>query len=513
MPKPREQANSAPSFDDLLADRRTPEMMEDPRNWVTTVSYLGMRSDYVGPWSWDAEQRTNDFEIFVPVRYSDLQVEVHKDRDDVANGIINHVPRLNRLHNILQLAAKSSMERPGNSEKLPEKRVEMPHDHTRYLHTLQVMGIGLAILKQNGADTDEHLMRLYTVGSLLHDIATPAFGDASKPIDRDGLDEEAHWYKMVGAKGWEYIESLGLTKDEIDDVIHNKGVAGQLLDIADRIAYVTQDAFQMVGTPERNKDESARSSIEKCVVAAPDIGNIYKNIRIKDRQVYCDSPSNLRKFLRLRGQLFYDGYFYPPNNCRDVTLRELVAPLYPSVLNADDLRNLNDGTLLKVLDDVYKPKLKWPTLFFDLGYWTPAFNEVNNEQERDASVKQLRRRGMYVIGSTEKYGFSPGTKVLVEYDGRIQRASDAFPGLDAELRALSDKRKSKIQVFYIDPSNPEASVQRLLSLIRAAHTYEKKKHAKSTDATGRKGRVYDGPVSPVLESYRAQLAASPDLIL
>jgi len=368
----------------------------------------------------------------------------------------------------------------------------MPYDHTRYTHTLQVMGIGLAVLKQNGADADEHLMRLYTVGSVLHDIATPAFGDAIKPIDRPALDEETHWHTMVGPEGWEYIEGLGLTKEEIDDFIHNKGVAGQLLDFADRIAYVTQDAYQMVGTPEVDKKESERSSIEKCVVAAPDIGNIYKNIRIKDGQVYCDSPDNLTKFLRLRGQLFYNGYFYPPNNSRDVILRELVAPLYPSVLNADDLRNLNDHTLLQMIDDVYKPRQSWPILFFNLGHWIPAFKEVNNAQESEACVKGLQARGMYVVGATEPYGFSLGTKVLVEYEGQIQPASRAFPDLYAELRALSDKRKSKIQVFYIDPKNPDASVQHLLGLIQAAHTYEKKMNAGSTDPSGSKGRVYTG---------------------
>ncbi|MEI6326956.1 MAG: hypothetical protein WCO78_02425 [Candidatus Roizmanbacteria bacterium] len=91
MPKQLESASSAPSLSALLAQRRTPEMMKDPSNWVTTVSYLGMQSDYEGPWAWNDAKGEHEFEIFAPVHYSDLQVEIHDDHDDVAKGIIQHL--------------------------------------------------------------------------------------------------------------------------------------------------------------------------------------------------------------------------------------------------------------------------------------------------------------------------------------------------------------------------------------------------------------------------------------
>jgi len=508
MPKHREQANSAPPPPVFSTPRRTPEMIANPANWVNVVSYgHPMEKSYVGPGPWDDEAQSEASHL-VKLRYSDLQVMIRDEEGDVANDILSHVPRLGRLHGVLQLAAKSIMDTGDQSAKPPEERDDqLPFPHTRFAHTIQVLGVGLAILQQNGIGPEDKLTKLYTAAALLHDIATPAFGDSVKPIDRDALDEEAHWHKMIGPDGWKYIESLGLTRVEIDEAIHNKGVAGQLLDIADRIAYVTEDAFQMVGTPEAAKKDSARSPIEKCVVAAPDIGNIYKNIRIKDGQVYCDSPEKLTQFLKLRSELFNSAYMFPPNNFRDVMLRELVAPLYPHVLSADDLRLLDDKMLLQVLNDIYHTPLTNLTLFYAIGFWTPALREVASKKEMDASIKSLRRSGKYVVGSTEPYGYSPGTKVLVESGGKIQAASLAFPDLDTEIRQRSAALRSKMQVFYIDPSSREITVQSLLRLVQAAHVYEGSKTVERNGASGGKGTIYRTPRSAILEKHRAELAA------
>jgi hypothetical protein len=84
---------------------------------------------------------------------------------------------------------------------------------------------------------------------------------------------------------------------------------------------------------------------------------------------------------------------FPPNNFRDVMLRELVAPLYPHVISADDLRLLDDKMLLQVLNDIYHTPLTNLTLFYAIGFWTPALREVASKKEMDASIKSLRRSG------------------------------------------------------------------------------------------------------------------------
>ena len=49
----------------------------------------------------------------------------------------------------------------------------------------------------------------------MHDIATPALGDAAKSIDPDNLDEEKFWHEVLDEKGKEFLRKKGARPSKI----------------------------------------------------------------------------------------------------------------------------------------------------------------------------------------------------------------------------------------------------------------------------------------------------------
>lgn len=70
----------------------------------------------------------------------------------------------------------------------PEQAIFSPFEHNRYEHSFMVGLIVGEILKSNGFSRKD--INTGIVAGLIHDIATPAFGDVSKKIDPKALNEE-----------------------------------------------------------------------------------------------------------------------------------------------------------------------------------------------------------------------------------------------------------------------------------------------------------------------------------
>src|SRR6185369_16395731 len=232
---------------------------------------------------------------------------------------------------------------------------ENPLD-TRWDHTLQVTALTEAILRQNkgekGAEWDKKI-KTGVVAAWVHDIATPAFGDVSMKVEPDKLDEEANWEKVIGEEGYAFFDRHGLDPAEITTTIVNGGILGEVLDIADRIAYTTSDIYRFQHGVGQDVRVGRGAALLDYAAEHPDVGDIYKDVRVQGDQVYFENPERLAAFLKMRALLRRDFVEHPETQGRDIAIGNLIRRYLeqPGGLTLDRLREMGDIDLFHFFAD------------------------------------------------------------------------------------------------------------------------------------------------------------------
>jgi HD superfamily phosphohydrolase len=385
--------------------------------------------------------------LFLP--YSDLRGWIPEG--DPWLGFEGSVP-LGRLDGIKQLSFLSYV---GPD---PDKVTSVPYEHTRGLHTQQVALISREIVRRNGGDLSAQHMIM--VGGGLHDIATPAHGDATKLVDPNNLKEEDHWEEMIGKRGKEYLTRYGISAQQIDDIIHNRGVLGQVLDIADRIAYVMQDSYVILGEPLGSNSfevDPYTSVLRGIMLKDLDMGNIYKDVQIdwKKEQVVFGDLKRLEKFLYLRAHLHQQHYLYPRNQGRDMVVANLIKPFYsptedpkdPDLLTPAKLRQMGDLSLMDYLAHKYG---------VDMGYMFygmllnlhPKFERFERHEEADEGLRELTKDdNVNVLGKREVKPFDTGGRYLAVNGSKIETFNEASSKTRVLNRIVDATRG--VFVFYL----------------------------------------------------------------
>lgn len=415
-----------------------------------------------------------DFELqgerFDSLPYSDLKRWVGEN--DIYEKAFQNFP-MERLHEIKALSFLSCI---GLDLK---HTVFLEYPHTRLDHSFTVAIVMEKILRQNGFEDAE--INVGIIAGLIHDIATPACGDATKKIDPEALDEEKFWWKTIGEKGQEFItDELGIAKETVDDIIKNKSLLGQVLDIADRITYTMKDLDAIV----RDDGESnflAKLDLDPALLPLryiishyPQIGNIYKEVGVdrKRNEVFFNNPKHLEVLLLLRTRLCRDLYYSPVSLGRDFLVGQLMLPLYSrngaTPLTAKKLRDLTDYNLMEILQKAYcqpKGQITGFEMQHDLVNWHPLFKKFENNQEAEEFAKRLRRRkNMAVVGVTECKGFDPATSYkVVNREGKTMPFFKFDPSTAKEIEEITKATKG-VFVFYADVAE-KTHINNLLKLV------------------------------------------------
>ncbi|KKR76836.1 MAG: hypothetical protein UU21_C0003G0029 [Candidatus Levybacteria bacterium GW2011_GWA2_40_8] len=381
----------------------------------------------------DPEKDEEEFYIYLP--YSDLRGWIY-ERETI--GKAASIFPLWRLQEVRSLSFVSM-----TLEAQPNPLVALEQPQTRFSHTLVVARTMEAIMRNN--DFDEQDIQTGIVAAMLHDIATPALGDATKKIDPANLDEEDWWWEVLDEGSWAYLESIGATREQIDDIIHNKGILGQVLDIADRIGYTMIDL--------------ERSGANIIPGIRPDIGNIFKDVRVDKEtgRVYFEDYQRLGNFLYVRAWFFRNVYINPYNQGSDFLFLRLIEPFYrpdeseaSGKLTPNLLRRMADQDLVKFLAERYTPGRPWYT-FTKSVLWFPKFERFDSLEKAESRVQEISRGpDSKVIGIKEGQRFNPSLDYLTKNeDGEIVEYREAEP-----FQALLIHRKSEsmrgFYVFYAD---------------------------------------------------------------
>ena len=352
----------------------------------------------------------------------------------------------------------------------PDKIYPHEFSQTRFLHTLLVSLIVERILRKNGIDQKE--INAAVAAAVLHDIATPAGGDPVKSVDPANLDEESFWWEVLEEKGWNYLDSIGADRNDIDKIIKNKGYRGEVLDIADRIHYVVNDLFNLIGNPNLrvhfpgeipySQIDKAYGELEREVLKDPLIGEIYKDVMIDlYDQVYFTDPERLGRFLKIRALLFKHLYANPFSQGKDLKLASLVSQFYSSddqnkdKLTPSKLRRMTDEKLFRWLVDVTRTGDIYPSpdflyrVFVD---WSQdcRYDRFDNPEQAKARAEEIKGSSlnMHVVGIREFKGFDSGTgyKVMDAF-GKLVEFREYDPAKASEIEEISESTKG-VFVFY-----------------------------------------------------------------
>ncbi|HYM65460.1 MAG TPA: hypothetical protein VES68_03180 [Candidatus Sulfotelmatobacter sp.] len=403
-----------------------------------------------------ADEKRED-EYFTHLQFSDLRTWIYDDELAYKASDAFSVWRLGKIKQLSFLAYIGPT---------PETQYLIGFTHTRLEHTDQVVKIGQAILKRNNASEKD--ITLSTVSSVLHDKETPALGDAIKKIDQANLNEEDFWSENLGEKEEDFIKSQGLTMEQIDDVIHNRGIIGQVLDVSDRISYVMLDLSQLMSADHLDTTIATagelgyREEIAQVLRQDTNVGSIYRDVVIdwENNDFYFRNPERLSRFLEIRALLNKYLYLHPISQARDMLVVQFVKPYY-STDESDDtkltpkrLRKMTDEQAVDFLaenhpeleESVYKSLGRRISMDLTFEHWYPEHWEMfKSAKELEAKKNQVLEDGFFVRGSVESKGFNPliHYKVLTD-DGQVVTFKEYDPNCAARIERIADDSRGHI---------------------------------------------------------------------
>lgn len=358
-------------------------------------------------------------ENFYPARlpFSNFKREIPED--SIYKNAFKNFP-LARLCGIRKLSNLSHI--GPNSEKT----VFLQFDHETLDHSVTVAVLSEEILRKNGFPEEKIIIGI--IARLLHDIATPAFGDAAKKLDPQALNEEKFWWETLGEQGQDFTsKKLGISRETPDKIIKNEGILGQVLDISDRITYVMNDLAAVIEPIKSYEPELGPYVLSLRHLAAldPKIGDIYKEVGVDERKdkVFFNDPQRLNRFLLIRANLYKYLYVNPISQGRDLLVAKLLSPLYSrdekSPLNPNKLRSITDSELIiqemaKKLPKLFGDVMSYPeiyyTLFNTLINWYPKYEKFDDFSEANKKALELsKKKSIVVLGVNECPGFDSGT--------------------------------------------------------------------------------------------------------
>ena len=404
----------------------------------------------------DIFYQTDDGAFRAHLPFSSLNYWIEKN-GPIGRGLkaFGHLQRLDDINSLSLISVVGPT---------PESFYFKAYHHKRSSHSKGVAVVAVAILGNNQFDKKQILTG--AVAALLDDNATPALGDATKIIDPTNLDEEYFWQESVDEGGMEFIKNGDLSMQEIDDIIHNRGVMGEVQNISDRIFYVMQDVSNTTnGKIDYTDPSHAIFKINHILTMIPQIGDIYKDVVINEKEnlVYFSNPDRLGNFLILRALMFRHLYMEPTSQGRDLFMANLMRPLYAvGEITPQQLRKMTDTELLSFLGKHYKlPGGHNGDWINDLlTEWIPQYITCETMEEAEKAAREVSGTSL-VLGIKECKGFDAGLSHLT-----LDEHNKIVPFEDVQLDSVGQVRKihAETKAFYVFHSDISAdtSLNRVL---------------------------------------------------
>lgn len=322
-----------------------------------------------------------------------------------------------------------------------------PFGHTRFDHSLDVMVIALMIGARNKLSAQH--MRVLQVAALTHDALSPAGGDSLKL--HDSWCEDAQYPSLLlKPEVTQLLQELDLPSELLLSTIRNEGLLGTILDVADKLAYVSRDITELENA------HGGRGSLLRHTHFGP-LGKLlqrqkpacvlWKHLKVREGVLYSINVKPLVHFLKVRAHIFNLLYVDP-------TVR---AAHFFGVVIAKQL--WKEGTLdwkwLSTHTDVDVEALFAARMGVDChwqGNCKTSVTILTFAQEAIARRYETTQRAKGRCTLLEHLPrCKPATHLLVRTKDGLKTLEEAFPAEAAEIAALAVQKRPWV-VSSVNPT-------------------------------------------------------------
>ena len=349
--------------------------------------------------------------------------------------------------------------------------IGMLFSHTRWCHVLDTTAIATLIAVNNGLTGD--LLRHLQVAAVSHDALTPAGGDTTKQIDPEAFDEERNFPQIFMRESWpELSRKYNLDERALTEIVQGEGLLGKVLDLADKIAYVSRDAREYYGRYDPNgpvgyPDEYFE--IKKLVEKREFICGIWDTVEIENGDIVIADGERFADFLRLRALLFKNLYHHPASRFLEHTIANVITRyLYDEgMLTRDELLLMNDDALERLIGEVVGDN---SLLFLGTNFIRPRVETFEDVKEASCRETELTRSGMFTLLENWKGTANPGMNFLVRAGSRAALFREIYPEAAREIEELIAPEKLLILYYF-----PIAEMSLQEEFLKAFTAYRERK--------------------------------------
>lgn len=338
-------------------------------------------------------------------------------------------------------------------------------EHTRLVHSLDAYVIMSLILLNNRDILNESLRLNGSVTGLLHDLATPAGGDGTKPLDPIAFSEEKNIGRFLTGEKWLAIcERYGLDTKMIISAIQGEGILGKILDAADRIAYVARDVRVYLGryTPKSSLPwPISYETIRLFAESKPHFCTVWDCVRIMDGKVVFTDPVRLADFLL--GRIYMCKNLYYNSHARSfetILANTVLRYMYrQGIVKWEDFYRFEDYYLDRIIEDFIGRRYAMHNAFAIGEPFSETFSSFGEASERKA---QLFEEGIiFSVLEDARNKIKTATEYLVLLNGKIMPFFEAFPEEAAKIQQVAVIEKP-FYLFYLKNMDIKPEAEKVL---------------------------------------------------
>ena len=318
---------------------------------------------------------------------------------------------LERLYRITQLGIRQPPF-PRNQVPNNQGKYERLSKYSRLLHSFDVAAVVSLICKKLGFS--EQFMKACQASGLLHDWGSVPLGEATALVDPIGFCEERNFPLLLNTEDFACVaKKYGLNSNELHRAILSEGLCGEIVDIADKLAYTARDIDTCMPYLEIGAREHGCEGLQtllELLKKYPHICDIWNCIEISEKgQIYFSDSDRLIAFLKARTLMFREVYFNASSKLGEFMATHMFAKkLHESgLLPLDELLQMTDEDLLKRFDEEFGVGC-----LFNLCQFNPVQVEgFSTLEEAELFVGELESAGKTgVFLSEDRVGIKTGVE-------------------------------------------------------------------------------------------------------
>jgi HD superfamily phosphohydrolase len=351
-------------------------------------------------------------------------------------------------------------------------KVNMPiAEHNRLVHSMDVMVVATMIGYNN--DLSPSQLNTLRVAAMTHDMGTPAGGDSVKFIDLPALDEDANYQRLLRLfpERQRLWDKYGIDEKVLMETIYNEGLLGQILDVADKLAYTARDLWaceSFIQYGARHMNQGGLQVILDLLAEDQNPCSLWDNVSIHGEKIGFTDVGRLERFLKIRALMFRELYLHPHARFGEwLVARVLVKTLYAQgVLTRDRLLEMNDSQLEAFLNQMYRGRRSFEESLIEDVSDVAQCRSFRTLDEAEAFKSELTRMGNpFALIEDNSRPIKTGVHLNIATQKGLLPLKEAYP---ERAKIINDMAhiEPAVHVYYL-MEEPRISREELASIAQS----------------------------------------------